>query len=60
MRRGWLARGGDDFVLADLGASRRLRLTVHDLDDEDAEQLADDLVASVQAARGQAAVREVG
>ncbi|HWM15101.1 MAG TPA: aminotransferase class I/II-fold pyridoxal phosphate-dependent enzyme [Microbacterium sp.] len=60
MRRGWLARSGDDFVLADLGASRRVRLTVHDLDDEDAEQLADDLIAALAAARGQAAVREVG
>ncbi|GAA1911960.1 aminotransferase class I/II-fold pyridoxal phosphate-dependent enzyme [Microbacterium aoyamense] len=60
MRRGWLARSGDDFVIADLEASRRLRLTVHDLDDDDADQLADDLVASVAAARGQAAMREVG
>ncbi|MET0296950.1 MAG: aminotransferase class I/II-fold pyridoxal phosphate-dependent enzyme [Microbacterium sp.] len=60
MRRGWLARGGDDFVLSDLGASRRLRLTVHDLDDQDAAELADDLVASVAAARGQAPLREVG
>lgn len=60
MRRGWLARSGDDFVLADLDASRRLRLTVHDLDETDAAQLADDLVASVSAARGQSAMREVG
>ena len=60
MRRGWLARSGDDFVLADLEASRRLRLTVHDLDDDDAQRLADDLVAAVAAARGQSAMREVG
>ncbi|WP_439593325.1 aminotransferase class I/II-fold pyridoxal phosphate-dependent enzyme [Microbacterium sp.] len=60
MRRGWLARSGDDFVIADLEASRRLRLTVHDLDDDDADQLADDLVAAVAAARGQAVMREVG
>lgn len=60
MRRGWLARSGEDFVIADLGASRRLRLTVHDLDDADAAQLADDLVAAVDAARGLSATREVG
>ncbi len=60
MRRGWLARSGDDFVLAGLEASRRLRLTVHDLDDDESAQLADDLVAAVAAARGRAALREVG
>ena len=43
MRRGWLARPGDEFVLADEDAAWHLRLTVHDLDDEDAEQLAVDL-----------------
>lgn len=60
MRRGWLARSGDDFVLAGLDASRRLRVTVHDLDDADAARLADDLVAALDAARGRAALREVG
>ena len=51
MRRGWLARIGDDFVLAADGEpSTRLRLTVHDLDDADAEQLAGDVAASVHAA----------
>ncbi|TQJ32159.1 aminotransferase class I/II-fold pyridoxal phosphate-dependent enzyme [Microbacterium sp. SLBN-146] len=60
MRRGWLARSGEDFVLSELEASRRLRVTVHDLDDDAAEQLADDLLASVDAARGRAALREVG
>ena len=50
MRRGWLARGGDDFTLSD-DASRHLRLTVHDLSDDDAERLARDLVAAVAAAR---------
>lgn len=49
MQRGWLARLGDDFVLSG-AASRHLRLTVHDLDDEDAAQLAHDLVAAVTAA----------
>jgi DNA-binding transcriptional MocR family regulator len=45
MRRGWLARTGDEFLI-DGGPSRHLRLTVHDLDDADAEQLAADLVAA--------------
>jgi len=60
MRRGWLARSGDDFVLADEDARRRLRLTVHDLDDADAEQLASDLAAAVHVVRGRPSVREVG
>lgn len=50
MRRGWLARAGDEFVLADPGASHRMRLTVHDLSDADAERLASDLAAAVAAA----------
>ena len=49
MRRGWLARLGDDFALTD-AASHHLRLTVHDLDDADADQLAADLSAAVTAA----------
>jgi len=56
MRRGWLARSGDEFVLADDAAARHLRLTVHDLDDADAEQLAADLAAAVDAVTG----RKVG
>ena len=46
MRRGWLARVGDEFMLAGAAASRHLRLTVHDLDDADAERLVTDLVAA--------------
>ncbi|TDN92920.1 aminotransferase class I/II-fold pyridoxal phosphate-dependent enzyme [Microbacterium sp. BK668] len=46
MRRGWLARPGDEFVLADDAAAWHLRLTVHDLDDEDAEQLAADVATA--------------
>jgi DNA-binding transcriptional MocR family regulator len=46
MRRGWLARPGDEFILGDDDAAWHLRLTVHDLDDEDAEQLAAELAAS--------------
>ncbi len=49
MRRGWLARTGDEFVLADPASADALRLTVHDLSDADAERLADDLVAAVHA-----------
>jgi len=61
MRRGWLARPGDEFILEGRGlgdrilgdpdAARHLRLTVHDLDDADAAQLAADLAASVDAVR---------
>ncbi|WP_438352952.1 aminotransferase class I/II-fold pyridoxal phosphate-dependent enzyme [Microbacterium sp. CJ88] len=50
MRRGWLARSGDEFVLGD-AASVHLRLTVHDLDDAAAVQLADDIAAAVSAVR---------
>lgn len=57
MRRGWLARPGDEFVLADDDAAWHLRLTVHDLDDADAEQLAADLAA---AAAADEALRKVG
>ena len=57
MRRGWLARPGDDFVLADRDAARHLRLTVHDLDDEDAELLADDIAAAVAAGEAMQEVR---
>ncbi|WP_396668317.1 aminotransferase class I/II-fold pyridoxal phosphate-dependent enzyme [Microbacterium sp. R86528] len=49
MRRGWLARTGDEFVLADAAARRRLRLTVHDLTDDDAERLATDIAESITA-----------
>lgn len=52
MRRGWLARPGDAFVLVEAPAARRLRLTVHDLDDEDAGLLAADIAAAVRAAGG--------
>jgi len=46
MRRGWLARTGDEFVLADARATHFLRLTVHDLSDDDADRLIVDLVAA--------------
>lgn len=49
MRRGWLARPGDEFVLADDDARHRLRLTVHDLSDTDLARLAADVAASARA-----------
>jgi DNA-binding transcriptional MocR family regulator len=49
MRRGWLARSGDEFDVVSAGPSHRLRLTVHDLSDDDAGQLAADIAASVRA-----------
>ena len=48
MRRGWLARPGDEFVLADPAATHRLRLTVHDLSDTDLARLAADVAASAR------------
>lgn len=45
MRRGWLARTGDEFGLDDRRApSHHLRLTVHDLTPDESERLLDDLV----------------
>ncbi|WP_295780209.1 aminotransferase class I/II-fold pyridoxal phosphate-dependent enzyme [uncultured Microbacterium sp.] len=53
MRRGWLVREGDPFFLGEGDHGSFLRLTVHDLDDESAQTLADDIaaVAGVSAAR---------
>lgn len=49
MRRGWLVRTGDDFALDDRAEpSRHIRLTVHDLSDDDAETLVADLAAAVR------------
>jgi DNA-binding transcriptional MocR family regulator len=49
MRRGWLARTGDEFALDDRAeASKHLRLTVHDLSDADAATLVTDLVAAAR------------
>ncbi len=60
MRRGWLARAGDAFALAAAPAARRLRLTVHDLGDADAERLAGDIAAAVHAAGGRLVTAGVG
>lgn len=49
MRRGWLARTGDEFALADpVTPSRHLRLTVHNLSEADADLLAADIVAATR------------
>ncbi|GAA2024604.1 aminotransferase class I/II-fold pyridoxal phosphate-dependent enzyme [Agromyces tropicus] len=56
MRRGWLVRAGDEFALAEEPAAHRLRLTVHDLSDADAERLAADVAAAVRAAGGRLVV----
>ena len=51
MRRGWLARTGDEFVLGDRrAASHHLRLTVHDLTADEADRLLDDLAEVAEAA----------
>lgn len=60
MRLGWLARSGDEFVLAADDAKQRLRLTVHELDDADAELLASDIAAAVQAVSRTAARARTG
>lgn len=50
MRRGWLARPGDEFALAGDAATHHLRLTVHDLTDDERERLASDLTDAVAVA----------
>lgn len=48
MRRGWLVRTGDDFVLERTDASsHRVRLTVHDLAADDVDALIADLSAAL-------------
>ena len=59
MRRGWLARSGDEFTLGTLSPSYRLRLTVHDLSQDEAELLAADIGAAVRAVSGRSGDREV-
>ncbi|UJP10974.1 aminotransferase class I/II-fold pyridoxal phosphate-dependent enzyme [Microbacterium sp. KUDC0406] len=49
MRRGWLARTGDEFRPDEgLQPSHHLRLTVHDLDADETTALLDDLAAAVR------------
>jgi DNA-binding transcriptional MocR family regulator len=59
MRRGWLARSGDEFTLGASVSSHRLRLTVHHLTDDEAERLAADIGAAVAAASGRSSAHEV-
>ncbi|MGF3052507.1 aminotransferase class I/II-fold pyridoxal phosphate-dependent enzyme [Microbacterium sp. YY-03] len=48
MKRGWLARTEDEFALhRSPGSGSHVRLTVHDLADEDQRQLADDLALAI-------------
>ncbi|AAT88925.1 transcriptional regulator [Leifsonia xyli subsp. xyli] len=55
MRRGWLARTGDEFLLAEQPPpSRHLRLTVHDLSDQETAHLLDDLVSASAGTSGAA------
>lgn len=56
MRRGWLARAGDEFALAATAedASRHVRLTVHHLDDADQAALAADVATAAAEARASA------
>lgn len=49
--RGWLARPGDEFALEGDAARRHLRLTVHELADDEAEALAADLAQAIDEAR---------
>ncbi|WP_172805810.1 aminotransferase class I/II-fold pyridoxal phosphate-dependent enzyme [Brachybacterium sp. P6-10-X1] len=52
MRRGWLARTGDEFRLEPTGEpSHHVRLTVHDLDEQETATLAADLAAAAREAR---------
>lgn len=53
MRRGWLARPGDEFELDAAEPSTHVRFTVHELDDADLDALAGDVAASVAAVRAQ-------
>ncbi|MGP9537133.1 aminotransferase class I/II-fold pyridoxal phosphate-dependent enzyme [Brachybacterium sp. AOP43-C2-M15] len=47
-RRGWLVRTGDEFRLERTGdPSHHLRLTVHDLDEQESQTLVEDLAAAV-------------
>ena len=49
-RRGWLVRTGGEFSLEyDAAPSRHLRLTVHDLDEEETDRLATDIVEAASA-----------
>ncbi|WJJ14598.1 aminotransferase class I/II-fold pyridoxal phosphate-dependent enzyme (plasmid) [Prescottella equi] len=50
MRRGWIVRTGDSFALGTESGAERIRLTVHELDTDAAETLADALATATAAA----------
>lgn len=49
MRGGWMVRTGESFALGTSSGDERLRLTVHDLDDDSALILTDALLSSITA-----------
>lgn len=51
MRHGWIARTGDSFSLGTESGAERIRLTVHELDTDAIETLADALAKATTAAR---------
>jgi len=56
MRRGWLARTGDEFLLTERAApSHHLRLTVHDLTEDETARLIDDLADAADSRSSQRA-----
>lgn len=57
MRRGWVVRTGDSFALGTSSGTERLRLTVHELDDDSALLLADAIAASITATLPAGALR---
>ncbi|WP_197061033.1 aminotransferase class I/II-fold pyridoxal phosphate-dependent enzyme [Microbacterium mangrovi] len=57
MRRGWLARPGDEFMLDAAGPSVHVRFTVHELDDPSLSRLAADVAAAVAAVQARDATR---
>lgn len=48
VRRGWAARTGDEFAISSGTGDERLRVTVHDLDDNEAMRLAEALAVSIR------------
>lgn len=57
MRRGWVVRTGDSFALGTDSGAERLRLTVHELNDDSTILLGDALAASITAMHPAGALR---
>lgn len=51
VRRGWAARTGDEFAIGAGTGAQRLRLTVHELEDGDAQRLAGALADAIRMVR---------